>query len=61
MDTYGSKRNPKASGVDQDYDSLEDVLQKLPPGRQDALKDWLDEQEQEETKDAGGSTSASND
>jgi hypothetical protein len=45
----------------RDYDALGEVFSKLPTDRQDALQEWIDEQEQDETENAGGSDTASDD
>ena len=49
------------SGVKKGFDALEEALRKLPPDRQGAFRELIDEQEQDETEDAGGADSPSDD
>ena len=53
MPISSRKPDSEASRVDEDFDALEDALRELPPDRQEAFEDWLDEQAEEETPDAG--------
>ena len=61
MDPHSSEPDSEESSVDKDYDDLEEAIRKLPPERQEAFEEMIDEQENEETEDnetddAGGST-----
>ena len=61
MDPHSSESNSEESSVDKDYDDLEEALRKLPPERQEAFEEMIDEQETEEdeTDEAGGSATPS--
>lgn len=59
MDAHSRKPNSEESSVAKDYDALEEVLRKLPADRNEAFRELIDEQEQDETEDAGGADSPS--
>ena len=61
MDPHSREPDSEESSVESDYDDLEEAIRKLPPERQDAFEEMIDEQEAEEdeTDDAGGATSPS--
>lgn len=50
MDTHGREQDPEEGRVRRLYDRLAELFRGLSPSRQQALQDWLDEQEEEEGK-----------
>lgn len=54
MDTHRSEQDPQQGRVKRLYDELESILRNLPEDRLEALRDYLNEQEEAQGPDAGG-------
>lgn len=56
MDTHGSEQDPPEGRVERLYDELEAILRNLPEDRLEALKDYLEEQDETQGPEAGGAS-----